>query len=175
MAGVTTLLGGILGLGGSGTVWYVGTSVPGGTLGKPGDLYLRSTTGDVYAKGTGGTWTIEANLLPVVPYDVSAFVAGQPDGTGVVVCAFKAVRSFTLLAADGVLAAAATADATWELRKNGVAVVELHWANGSTAMTVVGSFGTGVAVAAGQVISIVTTVGATQPADAAVTLKGVLP
>jgi hypothetical protein len=236
MAGVTTLLGGILGLGGNGTVWYVGAAVPGGALGRTGDFYLRTTTDDIYVKGSDGAWTIVLNIkgnpgadgtsgslwfegagvpgsglgsvgdfylrtatgdvytkggggwtiainikgadgtTPTVPYDLACFVAGQPDGTGVLVFQHKAARSFQLLAVDGVLAVAATANATWELRINGVMLVELHWTTGSTAVTIVGTIpGGGQAIAAGSIITLVSTVGATQPADIAVTVKGVLP
>ena len=43
--------------GGGGSAWYTGTTVPAGGLGVDGDLYLRTTNGDVYQK-TGGTWGV---------------------------------------------------------------------------------------------------------------------
>lgn len=47
--------------GGGGGTWLNGTGVPGPALGNDGDYYLRTTTGDVYAK-TSGAWDIVANI-----------------------------------------------------------------------------------------------------------------
>jgi hypothetical protein len=45
-----------------GSVWYTGAGAPAGGLGINGDLYLRTDTGDIYAK-SGGTWSITGNLM----------------------------------------------------------------------------------------------------------------
>jgi hypothetical protein len=49
-------------LGISGTMWYTGTTLPNSTtLGFDGDLYIRTTTYDVFEK-VSGTWTIIMNI-----------------------------------------------------------------------------------------------------------------
>lgn len=45
----------------NGTTWYAGTIVPSNATGVNGDLYFRSSTGDVYLKSSG-TWSIVANI-----------------------------------------------------------------------------------------------------------------
>lgn len=45
-----------------GTKWHLGESAPSGSLGKVGDLYLVSTTGDYYEKTDLSTWTLRGNL-----------------------------------------------------------------------------------------------------------------
>ena len=44
-----------------GTQWYSGSGVPGSTLGRNGDFYIRNTTNVVYKK-INGTWTIVSDL-----------------------------------------------------------------------------------------------------------------
>lgn len=39
-----------------------GTTVPAGSLGTVGDLYIRTTTGDLYTKTAVSTWTLQINL-----------------------------------------------------------------------------------------------------------------
>lgn len=46
--------------GGSGT-WLTGTEVPNNSLGNDGDMYLRTTTGDVFQKASGA-WAVVANI-----------------------------------------------------------------------------------------------------------------
>jgi hypothetical protein len=43
-------------------MWYEGTTVPASGLGVNGDLYLRTTTGDVYQKASGA-WSIVGNIM----------------------------------------------------------------------------------------------------------------
>ena len=38
-----------------GTLWFTGPGLPSDSVGRDGDLYLDTTTGDVYRK-TEGTW-----------------------------------------------------------------------------------------------------------------------
>lgn len=45
-----------------GTKWYLGESAPSGSLGKVGDLFLVSTTGDYYEKTDPSTWVLQGNL-----------------------------------------------------------------------------------------------------------------
>jgi hypothetical protein len=119
------------------------------------------------------------HLWQEIPYDLSCYVAGQPDisSPDLALCLLhKVVRSFQLLAVDGKLAAVATADAVWELQINGVKLVELHWTTGSDAVTIVGTIPDGGAsIAAGSIVSLIATIGATQPTNIAVTMKGALP
>lgn len=42
--------------------WIVGSKVPTGATGKIGDLYLNTTTSEVYKKTGTSTWTIQANI-----------------------------------------------------------------------------------------------------------------
>lgn len=128
----------------------------------------------------GGLWYATLapcqTLWPEVPYDLSCYVAGQPDGTGVLVFAHQVARTFKIVDVVGKLDAAAAADAVWELRVDGSSIAELHWTMGSTALTLVWAPPPGgYVVAAGSTITMVTTTGATQPSDIAVTMKGELP
>src|SRR5690606_29415864 len=45
-----------------GTKWHLGESAPSGSLGKVGDLFLVSTTGDYYEKIDPSTWVLQGNL-----------------------------------------------------------------------------------------------------------------
>ncbi len=54
-----TLVGGQL----TGSVWRNGIGVPSNGLGAIGDYYLNDSNGDVYYKGSGGTYSIIANIL----------------------------------------------------------------------------------------------------------------
>lgn len=45
----------------NGATWYTGTTVPASTLGVNNDLYLLTTTSDVYKK-TSGAWAVIANI-----------------------------------------------------------------------------------------------------------------
>lgn len=45
-----------------GTKWYVGASIPSDSLGKVGDFYLVSTTGDYYEKIEPSKWALRGNL-----------------------------------------------------------------------------------------------------------------
>lgn len=53
--------------GGGGSVWYTGAGVPSGGLGADGDMYLRTSNGDVYQKSSG-SWAVVANIVgPIGP------------------------------------------------------------------------------------------------------------
>lgn len=45
-----------------GRTWHVGTSAPAGTLGVAGDLYLLTSTSDIYEKTGASTWTLRLNI-----------------------------------------------------------------------------------------------------------------
>jgi hypothetical protein len=49
-------------VGADGSTIRFGTTVPSDLLGNDNDLYLRTTTGDLYTK-SGGTWTLAINLV----------------------------------------------------------------------------------------------------------------
>lgn len=109
------------------------------------------------------------------PYDLSCYVAGQPEGTGVQVFGHVAARSFKLFDIVGTLATAAAADAVWTLKIDDSSVAELHWTTGSAALTLVWTPPAGgYDVTAGSTITLSTTTGDVQPSDIAVTMKGVL-
>lgn len=110
--------------------------------------------------------------LPTVPYDLSCFIAGQPD-VGTLVFAHQAARDFQLQDVDGKLAAVATGNASWELRIDGVGLVGLQWSTGSDTAVITGTLPS--SVTSGSIVSLVTTAGTTQPSDIAVTMKGALP
>jgi len=67
----------ILGIsgGGSGSTWYVGSTVPDSGTGINGDFYLRSTNGDVYQKAAGA-WAVVANIQGPAGADGSDGAAG---------------------------------------------------------------------------------------------------
>jgi hypothetical protein len=60
-------------VGGAGSKWHLGTTVPAATLGIEGDCYLRTTTGDVYQRGATDWGAVLGNLVGP---------AGAPGGTG---------------------------------------------------------------------------------------------
>jgi hypothetical protein len=47
--------------GADGATWYTGTTAPAGGLGKDTDLYLNTTTGQIY-KRTAGSWSVIATI-----------------------------------------------------------------------------------------------------------------
>jgi hypothetical protein len=67
--------------GGGAGGWLTGTGVPSSGLGVDGDLYLRTTTGDVYQKAAGA-WTIVANLMGPAGADGADGADGAPGPPG---------------------------------------------------------------------------------------------
>ncbi|GAK12239.1 hypothetical protein [Geomicrobium sp. JCM 19039] len=55
------VVGGSTGGGGGGMRWHDGVGEPDGSLGQPGDMYLNTSNGDVYAN-ENGTWNQVANI-----------------------------------------------------------------------------------------------------------------
>jgi hypothetical protein len=155
----------------------VGFPGPAGIPGGPGPAGPPGSSGPQGFQGVQGFQGFQGVQSVIsCPYDVSCYIAGQPDGTGVLVFAHQAARAFKLYNITGKLAAAATDDAMWTLSISGSSVAELHWTNGFDTMTLVWSPPVGgYDVAADSIISLVTSTGTTQPSDIAVTLKGGLP
>lgn len=63
----------------NGATWFTGTTVPAGTLGSSGDLYLDTVTNDVYQKSAAG-WAVIANLKGA-PGDAGANGANGANGS----------------------------------------------------------------------------------------------
>lgn len=58
--GPTGPTGGTGATGAAGSQWWVGSTVPSNLLGLPGDMYLRSTNGEIYKKSIGNIWADQA-------------------------------------------------------------------------------------------------------------------
>lgn len=65
-----------------GTIWRVGSGVPDNSVGLNGDLYLRTTNGDVYQRASG-TYSVVMNLKGP-PGDDGAGGSGGSGGTPMV-------------------------------------------------------------------------------------------
>ena len=77
---------GVDGLDGSGsgldgTMWFTGTTAPSSTLGADNDLYLRTTTSNVYKK-IDGTWEILMNIMGATGASGSDGATGATGSTG---------------------------------------------------------------------------------------------
>ena len=46
----------------NGATWYTAAGIPSGAIGKIDDLYLNTSTGDIYKKTGASTWTVQMNV-----------------------------------------------------------------------------------------------------------------
>lgn len=70
--------------GGGGTTWRTGSGVPDNSVGANGDLYLRTSNGDVYQKSSG-TYSVIANLTGPTGATGAAGATGATGADGALV------------------------------------------------------------------------------------------